>query len=148
MLHSQVSLASFVKIAAGLSSVQRRFLAAMAEGAQVLQTTSSGAYQAWSEQGDAGRVAQVQGGLAKTDMIAMKLLLPMIEKGFNETWGYEFYFLPGQVRASVKEVLTLSMPAPEPIRMQVEWRLQQAERTASLDSSDDGQSAPPRMAMA
>lgn len=138
MSHSDKVFPQLVEIAASLGALQRRFLAAMANGAQVLQVYPRQGFSAWQERESDGKIVQVCTGLSQNDFRAMRLLLPMISKASNPSWGTDFYYVPAASRALAKDALTLTQAVPEELMFRLEWERRQAEESASLEASGDG----------
>lgn len=145
MSHSDKFFSQLVEIAASLSAVQRRFLAAMAGGAQVLQIYPSQSYSAWREREADGKVVQVASGLTQNDFRAMRLLLPMINKASNAASGTDFFYIPAASRMLASDALTISQPIPDELKFRLELARRQQEAAASLDPTSDVHDRP-RMA--
>jgi hypothetical protein len=125
---------SLIEIVSGLSALQRRFAAAMAAGAQALILPGGHTYEAWKEDVSTGKLVVLASGLRPNEMAPMKLLLPMIETGHNDRYGYEFFYVPAYARAQLQDLLTLTMPAPTMFEIHAEWmrKQQQGNRAESI----------------
>jgi hypothetical protein len=143
MSYSDKAFAQLVEIAGSLSAAQRRFLAAMAGGAQVLQVYPGHAYSAWKERED-GKIVEVCKGLSVNDFRSMRLLMPMVAKGANATWGAEFFYIPAASRLAATDALILTQPIPEELK----FRLEHAQSIAAAAESIEPAEPPVRVRMA
>lgn len=126
---------SLIEAVASLGALQRRFAATMAAGAQVMIPPGSHTYQAWKEDVSTGKLVLLASGLTHSDMTPLAFLLPMIQRGFNDRYAYEFFYVPADARAPLQDLLTLTMPAPAMFEISAKWQAQQNDR-------QDGQRAP------
>lgn len=121
----------YLEAVSGLSLMQRRFLRAMVDGAQVLLTPGSSSYQAWQEDIASGRPTLIVSGLSKHDMVSMKLLLPMIEQGRSPYFGHEFFYIPASSRPLVHDLLTMTMQVPDALQFREQWLRQHGPAAAA-----------------
>lgn len=131
------NFSQLVTVIGSLGPLQRRFLAAMAAGAQVLKIYQNDDFSAWKERSADGKVVLVCNGLKLNDFRAMRLLLPMICQGLNQAWATEFFYVPAASRDSLNDALTLTQDMPSELRFNIERTRKQAEEAASLDSSSE-----------
>lgn len=122
-----------------LNPIQRRVLAALADGAQVLKAPGDLGFYAYAENAETGRVVRVTPPLARADLKVMCTFLPEIQLERNVEGDYEFYYLPGAVRQEVKELLTRSMPAPDMVKTQAQWKRSHSPQDAGHNEPDDDQ---------
>lgn len=128
-----------------MSPLQRRYLAEMAKGAQVIcHSVTGGKYEAWREVGDDFRLMRTAKGLDLAGMSSLRTLFPMVVSDKNEKYDYEFLCLPGEFREAANELLTLTMPVPDVIRVQHEYQQRQLQLT-DLDESLTREFESPRM---
>lgn len=106
----------------------------MARGAQVLRPYDGAPFEAWVENAS-GSLELAAKGISLAEMKSMRVILPFIEASRNEQFGYDFMYMPGAYRQQVGEALTLTMPAPEIVRLQAQFKARQHEAT-SIDASD------------
>lgn len=122
----------------GLNPLQRRVLAALADGAQLLKAPGDLGFHAYAENINTGKVDRVTPALALADLKIMCALVPQMRLDRNVEWDYQFYYLPGAERDQAKELLTRSMPAPDMVQTQGKWRQAQGlARHEAVGDSDD-----------